>query len=338
MCSETRFASALRTDCSPAPNSRLPLPTAVSRSQQRRPCPAAASTNIRVKSGSFCLPPYLAMALWPIRELVPLSRGQSWVRRFGRPSLLGDSVLERTRSSTFALLGIIAAVGLGLIAVVSLQSWPIVPGGAIPKLPVAPRADHHRPTARVAPTPAPTSNGSEVAGGVGGAPSSSPSPRSSEGGGTSVRAPAGSDLTGGHVVSVAAPTSPSPPASQPAGGGGDQTAGQPSAGGANAPASQPPAPGPSSTSGSGSVAAAPSPVAGEPSPAAGNGNGKAKGKGKSKGASHAETSSSAAGPPEASGTGTLEAENGPESLAGESQGHGSSTGHGNGHAWGNQDK
>src|ERR1044072_9508011 len=50
-------------------------------------------------------------------------------------SLMGVRLLERVRSITFATLGSIARVGLGLIAFVLQQGWPSVLGGPLPVLP-----------------------------------------------------------------------------------------------------------------------------------------------------------------------------------------------------------
>jgi hypothetical protein len=52
------------------------------------------------------------------------------------PSVLGDGLLERARSTSLALLGASAAVGLGLTAFALNQGWPLLPGAPIPSLPV----------------------------------------------------------------------------------------------------------------------------------------------------------------------------------------------------------
>lgn len=59
-------------------------------------------------------------------------RGQRPGQTTVRPSLLGGGMLERARSTTFALLGVTAAVGLAMVALALNQSWPLVPGSAIP--------------------------------------------------------------------------------------------------------------------------------------------------------------------------------------------------------------
>ncbi len=64
-------------------------------------------------------------------------RGQLWLRSPGRPSVLGGGILERARSTTLALLGVTAAVGLAIVALALNQSWPLIAGSPIPG--VAPR-------------------------------------------------------------------------------------------------------------------------------------------------------------------------------------------------------
>lgn len=51
-----------------------------------------------------------------------------------KPSFAGTGLLERMRSTTFALLGITTAMGLGLVAVVSQQDWPFLPAAPLPAL------------------------------------------------------------------------------------------------------------------------------------------------------------------------------------------------------------
>jgi hypothetical protein len=53
-----------------------------------------------------------------------------------RFSLFGDGLLERTRSTMLALLGLTAAVGLALTAVVMQADWPLIAGSPIPRAPV----------------------------------------------------------------------------------------------------------------------------------------------------------------------------------------------------------
>lgn len=53
---------------------------------------------------------------------------------FARLSLAGDGLLERMRSTAFALLGIVAAMGLGLVAIIAQQEWSSLPDGPVPAL------------------------------------------------------------------------------------------------------------------------------------------------------------------------------------------------------------
>jgi hypothetical protein len=65
-----------------------------------------------------------------------------WKREQPRPrskarfSLLGDGLLERTRSTTFGLLGVTAAVGLAAIALALQGDWPLIAGSPVPRAPV----------------------------------------------------------------------------------------------------------------------------------------------------------------------------------------------------------
>jgi hypothetical protein len=66
-----------------------------------------------------------------------LSRRGQWLSKLvARPSFAGTSLLERMRSTTFALLGVTAAMGLGLVAVISQQGWPLLPAAPLPGLSV----------------------------------------------------------------------------------------------------------------------------------------------------------------------------------------------------------
>jgi hypothetical protein len=58
-------------------------------------------------------------------DVLVLSKlGQGMSRLFSGSSLLGEGMLVRLRSSTIGILGIVAAVGLSLIAFISQQGWP----------------------------------------------------------------------------------------------------------------------------------------------------------------------------------------------------------------------
>lgn len=58
--------------------------------------------------------------------------GQRSLRSAARTSILGDGLLERTRSTTLALLGLTAAIGLAMVALALNQGWPLIAGAPIP--------------------------------------------------------------------------------------------------------------------------------------------------------------------------------------------------------------
>ena len=49
-----------------------------------------------------------------------------------KTSVLGDGLLERTRSTSLALLGLTAAIGLTMVALALNQGWPLIAGAPIP--------------------------------------------------------------------------------------------------------------------------------------------------------------------------------------------------------------
>lgn len=67
-------------------------------------------------------------------------RGQRGLRPIGGASILGNGLLERVRSTSLALLGATAAVGLAIVAVALNQGWPLVAGSSVPPLPRQARA------------------------------------------------------------------------------------------------------------------------------------------------------------------------------------------------------
>jgi hypothetical protein len=73
-------------------------------------------------------------ALRPIDVSVHWKRGQGWLRAGGRPSILGDGLLERARATSLALLGATAAVGLAIMALAFNQGWPLIAGSSIPRI------------------------------------------------------------------------------------------------------------------------------------------------------------------------------------------------------------
>jgi hypothetical protein len=56
-------------------------------------------------------------------------------------SLLGDGLFERARSTSFALLGLAAAVGFAAIAIAVNQDWPLIADSPIPAAPEPARED-----------------------------------------------------------------------------------------------------------------------------------------------------------------------------------------------------
>jgi hypothetical protein len=57
---------------------------------------------------------------------------QRSLRSAARASVLGDGLLERTRSTSLALLGVTAAIGLAMVALALNQNWPLIAGAPIP--------------------------------------------------------------------------------------------------------------------------------------------------------------------------------------------------------------
>jgi hypothetical protein len=70
----------------------------------------------------------------PMDVSVHWKPGQRWLQKAGRPSLLGDGLLERTRATSLALLGAATAVGLAIVALAFNQGWPLIAGSGIPRL------------------------------------------------------------------------------------------------------------------------------------------------------------------------------------------------------------
>lgn len=58
--------------------------------------------------------------------------GQRSLRSALRTNVLGDGLLERTRSTSLALLGLTAAIGLAMVALALNQGWPLIAGAPIP--------------------------------------------------------------------------------------------------------------------------------------------------------------------------------------------------------------
>src|ERR1044072_3367539 len=92
---------------------------------------ADASTDNPIENGSSSPSRWRLPRPWPMVARMRFRRGQT-LPRVTRPSLAGDDLAERMRSTAFALLGIFTAMGLGLVALVSQQGWPHLPSSPIP--------------------------------------------------------------------------------------------------------------------------------------------------------------------------------------------------------------
>jgi hypothetical protein len=159
--------------------------------------------------------------LRPMAVEVIHRRGQPWsFPHLSRPSILGDGLLERARSTSLALLGISASIGLGLTAFAVNQGWPLLPGAPIPRLPPERGAVH----GAVATTRTPTAKGAAA----GGAPAPV-APAHGRGAGVRRSAgPVGTDgvAPGGRQGSRIAGAATAVPVSVPAGHGGGRHSGR----------------------------------------------------------------------------------------------------------------
>ncbi len=168
--------------------------------------------------------------------------------------------MERMRSTTFVLLGLTTAVGLGLVAFISYQGWPGVLTSPIPGLPVERQAVHDE---TVAGRPIVASTGGVAAhpATVATRPTRSGAPAAE---------PAALGLAGSHRVVA-------PSASQPGSGGG-QPSGQGAAG--TAPTDQSPSPVPAPAP---APTAAPATTSPSPPPASHSHSAKSHGEGNAHG-------------------------------------------------------
>jgi hypothetical protein len=105
-----------------------------------------------------------------------------------RPSVLGDGLPERLRSTLVALLGITGAVGLAMVALVLQQGFPLVSSGPIHEPPAREEALHDRivvergaapPRRASAPAPVGDAHHAPVPQSPAGLPSESPPPQES---------------------------------------------------------------------------------------------------------------------------------------------------------------
>jgi translation initiation factor IF-2 len=193
-----------------------------------------------------------------------LSRGGQ-VRRLlsARPSVAGNGLVERMRSTTFALLGVTAAIGLALVALASQQGWPYLPASPIPGPPGT--RESVGDGAAVAPA-------SRVP--VGAAGRAVARPKASEAiPGLAAAGPPGPRLAGSRQL-----TAPSAAGGQPSGGSAPAPVGEPSGEGpppaSPAPAPTGPSPAPPPTPAAPPVATSPAPPA---SASTGHGKGNAYG-------------------------------------------------------------
>lgn len=70
----------------------------------------------------------------PMDVSVLYKRGQLRPHSAVKASVLGGGLLERARSTSLALLGMTAAVGLAMVALALNQGWPLIAGAPIPGL------------------------------------------------------------------------------------------------------------------------------------------------------------------------------------------------------------
>ncbi len=113
--------------------------------RHRRLSSRLASTNRRIEIGVFARRTLLPVG-WRAdgRIRCTSKREHSRPRSKARFSVLGNGLLERTRSTTFGLLGMTAAVGLAIIAVALHGSWPLIEGSRVPRAPVRARVGRRR--------------------------------------------------------------------------------------------------------------------------------------------------------------------------------------------------
>jgi hypothetical protein len=251
-----------------------------------------------------------------------LHRYSNRLSRFGiAHSVAGDGLLDRMRTTTFALLGITAAVGLAFVALIASQGWPALPLGPI----LGPRT-HEAVGDATAVTGDPAVAGKGGRRAASGSVPGSPGPA-----GVPNAANSGSAVSGSHRFP------PAPPAS---------VHGGPSSGkgtrGAPAPVEQPaPTPAPATTTTPVPTESAPEAPSSSPPPVTagmGNGNGKGhaygrdgdQGEGKSDGATgHHKVKGEGESPTVKEDTPEA-AESSHSSSGPYGDGHGSDHGHGHG--------
>lgn len=130
-----------------------------------------------------------------------LSTPGKLLSRIGRPSLFGDGLLERIRSTSLALLSIVAGIGLMAVAVALSLSWPTPVGQPLPSFPPKRQGVAEKTVVTGADQPRGSHSGGPAA--HGDARPGEPLGGGSQGGAIAVTAPTT------HVV-VSAPTTPRP--------------------------------------------------------------------------------------------------------------------------------
>lgn len=166
-----------------------------------------------------------------------------------RLSLAGQGLPERMRSTAFALLGITAAAGLGMVAIFSQQGWPLLSPSPLPSAPAGieaiddaaivghtdavaegrSRGPHANGVAATGAAPAPADTGAGVAGRLPidrhpqGGPAepqpASPSPPSAPPAPSGESAPASQPVAAPPPVETPATPAPTPAAVDPPGNG-----------------------------------------------------------------------------------------------------------------------
>jgi len=213
-----------------------------------RPAPAAVAMDESTNRYWGYVVAALSIGLRPPMDVSVLSKhGQRSLRSAVRTRVLGDGLLERTRSTSLALLGLTAAIGLAMVALALNQDWPLIAGAPIPGL----EREHHAVgDATVAATARTQGGRPEISGTTSqGVLSGKPRPRP---GGTAALAGSQAPQTASLVVAHPTPAKPA--------GGSPPSAAIPNPG----PVAQQPAPAPVPTAAavpvSSSTSSSPSPV------------------------------------------------------------------------------
>jgi hypothetical protein len=284
----------------------------------------SASTDDPIETGSTGARRYRRTRTGPMADQMLPRRGQRLSRLVTRPSFAGRGLIERIRTTAFALLGVMTAMALGLVALISHQSWPYLPVGPVPSY----QSEHGRLDRAIALTPA--------AIGLGISAGEPPARGAHAGDGPGVTAPNESRLSGSHRVPSHS-AGPDPAPGQPGGAGVPSPA--PGAAPTSQPSTQLPPPAPVATPVS-PPPAAPTPPPTTPSPppvaAANPGKGHAYGREKASAASKPKPKSPHPAPTSTT-TVPAAAPTAPPAPAAPSvpaPGSSDDPGHGHGHAYG----